>query len=444
MAFEIIVSAYAVHPSPNSAEGVVNAALLDALREQWDIDLVTSSSGYTPLTPPKPCWRAVRVHTGQAERRRLPDVLAGWLQQAKWHPCGMAARALDRGCRALNMIPIPMRAWANNAGRQLLAVQARQPSPIPVWARGLPPDSFQAAITASQQNPFPLVVNYNDPMPHCLLRGEHTGSLTPALDRLQHRQNAFLREHAQAFTFPSRRLAELMAGAAGFDRRRCFVIPHANVTPECSCAPTLSRLVYAGSFYASVFSQELLAGLAAYAASGGRLRLDFVLKKPSASASDWLQKHLPQAQVHVNLSPVEAATLCGEAGACLVADAPRHRPLLLTKVAQAVATGCLTIAFTKPDSTTAEVVKAAGGMVIEPTSADAVCAGLRQFEELLASTPAREAARRDLQKVQSRFSPQRIIEDSGLVLDYAQRRFEWRMDRGARAEPPPPCIENWP
>jgi len=49
----LIVSAHAVYPAPNNAEGVVNAAWLDALREQWAVELVTSPHGYQSLAPPK-------------------------------------------------------------------------------------------------------------------------------------------------------------------------------------------------------------------------------------------------------------------------------------------------------------------------------------------------------------------------------------------------------
>src|SRR5712664_1673996 len=123
-------------------------------------------------------------------------------------------------------------------------------------------------------------------MPHCLLWGDANGGLYPAYDRLQRRQNQFLLEHAQAWTFPSRRLADIMIAAAGLDSNRCFIIPH--LVPDAgsfrSDDETLADgrwVIYAGTFYASTFSEEIRAGIAHYAQSGRRLRFLFVLKKPT-------------------------------------------------------------------------------------------------------------------------------------------------------------------
>ncbi|MFA5205401.1 MAG: hypothetical protein WC708_13470 [Lentisphaeria bacterium] len=347
----------------------------------------------------------------------------------------------------MSLMPVRMSMWTARASRHILAIQEANIQPLPVWARGTPPESFQAAILAYRRRPFPLIVNYNDPMPHCLLWGEKIGKLTPTLDRLQHRQNAFLAQYAQAFTFPSRRLAELMAAAAGLDRQRCFVVPHLTLHPAPLQAPPLSPglwVIYAGSFYSSVFSDTVKAGLAKYAQNGGVLRFLFVLKRPPPAIRLWIENTLPGAKVLTDLPPAAVTGLKQQAVAELVVDSARHAPLLRTKVAEAVRGQTCLLVLAPAETTTAEVATAGGGMVISPATVDTVVDGLRQAEQQLADPTFATTTNRQREQVAARFSENRVVTDSAAIIDYACRRFAWQQAGSTGVEPEPPPIEAWP
>jgi glycosyltransferase involved in cell wall biosynthesis len=446
----VIISAYAVYPLPNIAEGVVNAALLDALRSQIRIGLVTSPSGYQPVNQLQPGQdHVVRVYADDRNSRsyKFLELLADWRAYPKWHPNGAFVRLVDHvRVNVKKLAPLCVAAWGRCAAAQILQWLEGDFRDAVIWARATPPESFEAAISAFRRNPFPLVVNYNDPMPHCLLWGKTHGNLNPAFDDFQHRQNRFLASNAQAWTFPSRRLADMMASVAGLDRNRCFVIPHLVPRAEWDSNQPLPDgpwLLYAGTFYSSVFSEKIRSGIAQYAQAGGKLRLRFVLKQPTAQVHRWIDQAVPGAQVHANLSPVEVASLLQKAQAILVLDCPYHSPLLLTKVVESVCSNKPVLAFTSPQSTTHEVISAAGGIVIDPVTAERVKEGLHLLEQLLEDHEKRRWPMSDRQRVMSRFDPERITNDSIAVLEYARQRFCWRQRRTGK-EPEPPAIESWP
>jgi len=442
-----VVSAHAVYPAPNNAEGVVNAAWLDALREQWAVELLTSPHGYQSLAPPAANGCPVRVYTGTEEPRKAVDVIAAWTRFPKWHPLGMLARLADRGSRALSQMPVGMSMWVRRASRHILALQAGNAHTLPVWARGTPPESFQAAILAYWRRPFPLIINYNDPMPHCLLWGEKIGKLTPTLDRLQHRQNAFFSRHAQAFTFPSRRLAELMTQNAGFDSRRCFVLPHLTPTPRPTGKLQLGPgpwMLYAGSFYPTVFTAAVRNGLAHFVQQQRSLRIVMALKKPSLETRDWISKQLPGTVVFENISPCEMAQLKEQVQAIWVTDAPAHAPLLLTKVAEAVRAGLPIFAISSANSTTTNIVRQAGGTVVTATDTETIANALSGFEDYILDHARLNADAPARRQVAARFSESRVITDSTAIIDYACRRFAWQQAGETGAAPEPPQIEDWP
>ena len=339
-----------------------------------------------------------------------------------------------------------MAVWSRHAAAQLLEWLEGDFSDAVVWARGTPPESFEAAIVAFRRKPFPLIVNYNDPMPFCLLGGLTHSKESYALDELQHRQNRFLAEHAQAWTFPSRRLADLMADAAGLDRKRCFVVPH--IVPNKRSAdphplPDGSWIMYAGTFYPRLFTEHIKSGIAKYAQGHGKLRFLFVLKRPKPDILEWIKREVPGAQIYCDLHPSAVVDLMQRAQALMIVNSSIHEPLLPSKVVQAVCSQKPILAFITPPSTTGDVVSAAGAVVIDPVSAEQVANGFCHMEEVIAAGQGQEANSPARQQISARFSASRITEDIVAILSYASDRFRWSQYQSG-PEPEPPTIERWP
>lgn len=441
-----ILSAYAVYPLPNSAEALVNAALVDALRAHRRVALITSAAGYQPVRtvdPAADCGVTTYADNSAADATAVGR-LAGWLTQPKQHPLGAVARVVDRVRVSRRLAPLPEAAWSRRAAATILRVLADERGAAVVWARGTPPQSLAAAQQAFRARPFPLVVNYNDPMPVCLLAGRRYSAATPLLDTIQHRQNAWLAAHAHAWTFPAQGVADLMIAAAALDPARCFVIPHLLPDPPAAspmAVPPGRWIVYAGIFYPALFTPAVKAGLAAYAQAGGTLRFLWILKQPAPAVCAWIRESLPGALVLTDQTPAAVAAQVAPAAAVLIVDDHAHGALLRNKVVQAACSDKPILALAPPTTTTGRVVAAAGGLVADPTSAEAVVAGLRRLETLLAGGPFQPDGRR--RQVQARFAAERVIGDSLTVLDYARRRFAWTTAPHGAA-PPPPDLERWP
>ncbi|MDQ2805444.1 MAG: hypothetical protein M3Z04_00770 [Chloroflexota bacterium] len=442
----VIIPAYAVYPLPNSAEGIVNAALVNALRMRRRVALLTSAAGYQPVravNPAADCGVTTYADGGPPEHGAVMR-LAGWPVHPKRHPLGALARLVDRARVYCRLAPLAEAAWSRRAAATILRLPAGDWQDAVVWACGTPPQSLAAAVRAFTGHPFPLVVNYNDPMPFCLLGGVRHSSETPLLDEIQHRQNAFLAAHAQAWTFPAQGVADLMIAAAGLDPTRCFIIPH--LLPDAPATapadlPPGRWLVYAGTFYRRLFTPSVKAGLAAYAQAGGLLRFAFVLKQLSASVRAWIASELPDAVLYADLAPTTVAGLLSHASALLVLNAAVHQPLLPSKVVQAVCSDKPILALAPPATTTGRVIAAAGGVVADPTDSAAVVAGLRRLEGVLAAGPFQLDAQR--RQVQARFAAERIISDSLTVLEYARHRFAWQTAAHGPM-PEPPVLERGP
>jgi glycosyltransferase involved in cell wall biosynthesis len=202
-------------------------------------------------------------------------------------------------------------------------------------------------------------------------------------------------------------------------------------------------LVYAGTYYPTAFSDVTKAGIAKYSESGGKLKLMFALKRPPSEALAWIGKDVHGSRVIQDLSPLEVAGLIQKARAVLICDAPEHRALLLTKVTHALHSNKPILALTSPQSTTGDVVRAAGGVVADSSSVESITEGFRQLDQLLDDNAQLCASIRKQQQARARFSAERVSSDSIAVLAYAARRYAWSMNK-TQAEPEPPKIEKWP
>lgn len=156
----VIISAYAVYPLPHSAEGIVNAALVDELRTRRRGALLTSAAGYQPVRavdPAADCGVTTYAAGGPPVGGSVAR-LARWPTHPKRHPLGATARLVDRARVYRRLAPLAEAAWSRRAAATILRLLAGKGRTAVVWARGTPPQSLAAAVRAFQARPFPLVV----------------------------------------------------------------------------------------------------------------------------------------------------------------------------------------------------------------------------------------------------------------------------------------------
>jgi len=430
----LIVVARAVHPTPRSAEAVVTGALLDALRARgWDLQLLTSPAGWEPLDGQAPPSAAQVWAGGEATG------LAAGLHEPATRPRGALARAVDRTRALLGLTPLQVATWAAPTATELHRRLHATPGAV-VWARSLPEHAFEAVLDVRRRRPFPLLCSSSDPIPPA--RGGRT-STDRALHRLGTDQHRTLGRLADGWTFPARRVLDQTAQVAGIDPEAAAVVPHVLPTARGGRQPgpgAPPRLVYAGTPYRWLLRPGLVGALQE-AAEAGEVQPVFALKGTDADAVARLRAALPTAEVHVDLAPDEAAHLVAGADAALVAVASPE--IFPTKVAESVRHARPVLALAPVPSTTAEVVEAAGGVVVATDGGpggdadpQAVRAGLRAvLHPSTASTAqALEVARR--------LGTEAVLGDVERVVTAVVERHQAR----AAGAPPPPLAPDlrWP
>ncbi|OWY61125.1 hypothetical protein B7486_65465, partial [cyanobacterium TDX16] len=269
--------------------------------------------------------------------------------------------------------PFSVSSWSEPAAEALLAHLGALPEPVVVWARGLPESSLAAALDARRRRPFPLVCSLGDPLPP--VRAGRTGT-DARVARLALRQVQALSRLADAWTFPSRAVADAVALAGGLDADRCFVLPHLLAEPDTQATPIadgaddgLPTVAYAGSAYRWLVEGPLLRALGR-AGRQGLLRLVLVLRDADQAAIDAVCRAAPGATIHLDLPPRDAAALVAGADAVLV---PGPRPdLLYTKVVEALRHAQPVLSVTPSGGTTARLVEEAGGIAVPPDADDGV------------------------------------------------------------------------
>lgn len=429
----LLIVAYAVAPGRGGAEALVNGGLVDALDAAGD-ELTVVAASPPGTRPGDPVRRVGDTATGPLRSR-----VAGWLDIPRRRPLGAVARLVDRGRSLGHRAPLRTLGWAKAASVEIEALRARPGwDGSVVWARATPPESFEAVIRAHRARPFPLVANYNDPMPPGPRAGGGPGSTERALHHLQRRQNRYLARHADAWTFPSTALRDLMVERADLDPRRCFVIPHVVPARAASPRPVPTgppRLLYAGTLYRWLFDGPLGEVLPAWTADG---RVQLVVAAARARPADLraVRDRLPGAEIHQDLDAPTLDALVEGVDAVLIVD--NRPPLLPTKVVDGVRRLRPLLAVAPGESTTTTVVRGAGGITADRGDAAAIESALIALTGLLADPSAIARCRRQQTLAAERFSDRRVVADVRAVLDFAARHFDaWS---AASPEPEPPAL----
>lgn len=439
----VVVLSHNVHPYPRSAEAIVTGALVDGLRRRGhDVAVLTSPWGHAPLdgSPPlgpERCW---------------PVAEAGGLRTWRHRPArsarGAAARIADRVATLAGHDPFPVSAWADAAAPALLDHLDELDDPV-VWARGLPESSLGAARRARSRRPFPLVCSLGDPLPP--VRGPRHRT-DAAVARAARRQVADLGPLADVWTFPSRRVAEGVVAAGGLDPARTVVLAHLvparaadraadhadEGAPRLEPGPRHRPVVaYVGSAYRWLLDGPLLPALAR--ARGRTLEVELALRDADDRAIEHVRATVPGAIVHRDLDPLAAAAVADRADALVV---PGPRPdLLYTKVVEALRRARPVLTLTPVPGTTAELVAAAGGVVVAGPDADPhqLDEGLAALARLAVDPVPTAGAR---QAVADRLATEAVLDRADEVLAFAGEHHRARRD--GRRPPPPPELDAWP
>lgn len=429
----IVVVTQHVHPAPRSAEGIVTGALVDALHRGGHDVSVVSSTSHEPLDGGAPL----------AASQRQPVAPARGLQAWRHLPArsgrGALARAVDRSGALAGRAPFSVASWATPAAGALLDRLEVLPAETVVWARGLPEASLAAALRARRRRSFPLVCSLGDPLPP--ERRPWSGT-DARVARLARRQVRALGRLADAWTFPSRAVADQVAAAGELDTSRCFVLPHLLADPRSEPAPSDTTVdgapvvAYAGSAYRWLVEGSLLRALGR-AEQAGRLRLVLVLRDADGAAVAAARRGAPAATVHQDLPPRSAAALVAASDAVLV-PGPRA-DLLYTKVVEALRHAQPVLSVSPLAGTTARLVRQAGGVLVPPDADDRRLD--QAVDELLATLhdPARRHARSE---VAARLAPEVVVHRAERVLAFASARH--RAQQAHHHLPEPPAIDRWP
>jgi hypothetical protein len=431
---KLIVCAYSAIGSTRLAEAIVNDAWIRAMEKEVGLKLLTSFKG-----------KMVRKVEGQEiVEQYSPSILSflsKGLRQPKYSLVGSFSRLTDRiRTRFLGLAPLEEELWARKSSKAILEDYNSESLTV-IWARALPPVSLQAVIMAYKKNQFPLVVNINDPIPSPLAEGRLIGNNTPCLDRLHLDYMKQVGKMAQAFTFPSTGLLNLVADALQWDRKRCFVLPHL-VPVEKACMEIKlqpNTIVFAGTLYPSTFPATLQEAMILYKKQGGKLNFLFILKNPRIDIKEWVIKNFGKHSLLLDLTPELTNLYISKSDAVLITETGEKNPLLRTKLVQAIRMGKKIIGCGPASSTSMQLVEKSGGKVIDQKDPRVVVADFFETEKCILENQWPD--QKDLSFLKN-FEPEIIIKNSKMIMDFARERFLWQI--GNAEEPVIPEIINYP
>lgn len=346
---KIIICAFSVYPDQKSSEAIVNGNWLNILsRNGLNIVVLSAFNNYFSFE-------------GKNEVRsklNLSLFLFNSSKQAKTISRMLYSITNKIFMKLFNsQLTLQNYLWVNYQSRVL---KSRVNNKNVVWARVLPVLSLMPILNAYRNKSFPFVVNINDPIAfgnfdiHNLTYDEEILILT--------------REKAQAWTFPSSKLADKFADHYNLDRLRCFVIPHAmkKVTALYKRDVEKKQLnfLYAGTFYKSAFTNEFKEALSIFAGLeiSKHVQFTFVLSQYDDDSVAWLKSTMPNVEIKLKLERPIVLELIKTSDCMFVVDSLLHEDLLKGKLIEAISFGIPVFAATYKNSIMDKVVKEYGGI----------------------------------------------------------------------------------
>ncbi|QCE40111.1 hypothetical protein [Psychroserpens sp. NJDZ02] len=423
----IIVVAYAVHPDQKSSEAIVNKNWLD----------ISTTKGNTLLV-----LSAFHNYRFKGEEIQLVKKLN---TSAVFYKISKKKKGIDKLLYSIvNKIfkivfgsnqTLQNTVWINKQSRILEKIITTDDV---VWSRVLPTLSLAPVLNVYDKNPFPFVVNVNDPI----------NVNTFNKNNLNSEQKLFLetKNKAQAWTFPSSKLADRMANNYNLDRARCFVIPHAmrEVVKLYTRDIIKQRIniLYAGTFYKSAFTDELKNSLIAFnkldCAKG--VNFTFVLSQFDDESVTWLKESIPNCTLKFKLEREEVLELLKKADCMFVVDSILHSELLKGKLIEALSFGVPVFAVTYQDSIMDKVVKTYGSISAYQDIEDDILNKMKLFVSNINNKEWLSTFYNQRTNALGKISENYIADATNLVTTFAYQRFYKEQQETIQA----PKQLNWP
>jgi hypothetical protein len=413
----LIVVAYATAPIPNSPEGIVNAHWIDILKQNTQVYLVTSPYGYveqkTALNPHQSWIDKLLILTEKSLSGQYGNVVR-WIVK-------VLSRLYGGGY-------IHHTFWERLAVKRLKKYLGNHKEVL-VWVRVLPTISLSPVMKTYQEiGSFPLVINFNDPIPRSLLFHQNFD----AMDKVEKEEISLIKKAvnlAQYYTFPSEGLLDLMSAFYSLPKERCVVIPHAMPTPSEKEEKTLTKtslpytVLYAGTFYNAAFTDTVGGALRRFTDRHQEIQFVFLLKNRSHESEKWLAKYCPDAEIYYGLKHEECRSFYSQARAFIIIEALHFAPLMLTKVAESISFSKPILAIVAQNAHTARLLGDVG-IVANCQDDESIYNGLIQLLDCVSSQEKYRWTSDKMAQIADQLSDKNIWSTSRSVIDRAINYFK--------------------
>ncbi len=426
MAKSTIISAYSVHPDQKSSEAIVNTNWLDVYSStRKDIYLLSSFNNYRYISGKRQLQKKLRLITFLYKQSKGVGKFFYSLSNKIY-------RILSGSKYSLQIA-----LWINKETRVLDTLLKDGDV---VWSRILPVVSLQPILNVFKIKAFPFIVNVNDP-------------INPSVfdkNNLNAEQLTFLetKNIAQAWTFPSSKLADRMADNYDLDRKRCFVIPHAMRQVEDLYIRNLKKksinILYTGTFYKSAFTEDFKNSLIAFCKLEQIVNVNFifVLSQYDEASISWLKTSIPNVTLKFKLDRTEVLKLVKQADCMFVVDSILHTELLKGKLIEAIAFGIPVFAITYKKSIMDKVVVAYGSVSAYQDTKDDILNKLNLFISQINDLQWLNTFYKERRTVLNLISEDYITQATKQVNEFALGRF--RVNELEQNDVVAPNHLNWP
>lgn len=406
-----VICAFSVYPDQKSSEAIVNDNWLDILsRNGQELVVLSAFSNYFLLPGTNKVLKKLKLNLFLFKCAKQ-DIFLGWLFYSILNK--IFINIFDSKMTLQNYL------WINY---QSSVLTRRIEEDDVVWARILPVLSIVPVLNAYDMRKFPFIVNVNDPIAF----GEFD------IHNLTHDQEIFLmtKDTAQAWTFPSSKLAGKFSKEYNLDRSRCFVIPHAMKKVETlykrDIKKTQLNILYAGTFYKSAFTEEFKKSLLVFSGLeiSKTVNFIFVLSQYDNDSVAWLKSTIPNVEIKLKLERSAVLDLIKTSDCMLVVDSVLHMDLLKGKLIEAISYGIPVFAVTYENSIMDKVVKEYGGLSAYQDSKGDIIQKLTLLITSIQSDKWLQNFYLQRNLVLDKISENTILKSTKAVNDFAYRRFK--------------------
>lgn len=433
--FPIVVCAHSVYPHIQSSEGIVNRNWVDILCEKHGrIGLLSSEKSILIINSKE----LISINNN------ILKTFYYWSKSPKNSFAGLLYRILNK--ISLKVFNLPKESslyeilWIKIQTKNILKISTSDIKDTVYWSRILPAFSILPILNVWKKKKIPFIININDPFQNNLKTGFTYDEkiLMETVDK------------SQCWTFPSQRLAILMADKYNLDKNRCFVIPHAmrkqdKIYNSNKLVEEKLKLVYTGTFYKNAFTESFGIELMKFSISEEMKKVEFIfiLSQYDDFSLQWINKNIPNAIIYTKLDRDKVLEITDKADCMLVIDSITHQDLLKGKLIEAISQGLPVLAVTYQNSVMDNVVKEYGGISsyqnIENDISNKLRGLVTNLENKKWLSEFYETRKRVMEKISEEYIARATIE----ISQFALERFLWQEGKSLK-EPIVPINYDWP